>query len=291
VALRRRVLEQRQMNGYHRTKFLLTTAPGLQALCWLCIPDGAIRHEPRPAMIATPGHGIGAKDLLAMDMKGKPRREGRGYQKDYALQTVRLGYAVLVVEPLGFGERCPKDMVHLRTSGDNGCYEAAWKAIMLGITLPGVRINDLRRCLDYMQTVPHVDRDRIGLMGISGGGQLTMWASAVEPRFKVAIVSGYMTSFRQGLMRMRRCLCQAAPGLVQQFEMSDIATLIAPRPILFESGTQDPFCPIKATREAIHRVRRNYRVLGVQDRVESDIFRGDHQWSGRKLRSFLSKWL
>ena len=90
---------------------------------------------------------------------------------------------------------------------------------------------------------------------------------------------------------MHRCLCEATPGLVQELEMSDIATLITSRPILFESGTNDALCPVKATREAIDRVRRNYRILGVDGRIESDIFRGEHRWSGRKLRSFLTRWL
>jgi hypothetical protein len=158
------------MDGYTRTMFTLTTAPKLKALCWLCLPDGVHRNDPQPALVATPGHGFGAKDLLAMNIRRKRRREGEGYQKDLALQAVRLGYPVLVVEPLGFGERREKEMLHLPTAGNNGCHQAALMATLLGTTLPGIRIHELRRCIDYLQTVPEVDGDRIGMMGISGGG-------------------------------------------------------------------------------------------------------------------------
>tara|TARA_Y100000588_G_scaffold388061_1_gene487380 strand:+ start:9526 stop:10566 length:1041 start_codon:yes stop_codon:yes gene_type:complete len=291
IPLRRHILEKKQMGGYTRTMFTLTTARSLKALCWLCMPDDVSRRDPQPAMIATPGHGIGAKDLLAMNIRRRRRREGAGYQKDYALQVVRLGYPVLVVEPLGFGERREKEMLLLPTAGDNGCHEAAFMAFMLGTTLPCIRINDIRRCLDYLETVPEINGDRIGLMGISGGGQLTMWTCAIEPRLKAAVISGYMTTYRDGPMAMRRCMCNAAPGLVQHLDMSDIATLIAPRPILFESGTRDPLCPVDATRKAIRRVRLNYRCFGSSDHIESDIFTGEHVWSGKKVQSFLHKWL
>ncbi len=59
VALRRQVLESRRMDGYTRTRFTLTTAPKLKALCWLCLPDGVHRNDPQPALVATPGHGFG----------------------------------------------------------------------------------------------------------------------------------------------------------------------------------------------------------------------------------------
>ena len=182
VPLRRHVLERQQMDGYHRTTFTLTTAPHLKALCWLCIPDSVTAHTPRPAMIATPGHGIGAKDLLAMDMKGHLRPEGHGYQKDYALQVVRLDYPVLVVEPLGFGERRDRELLHEPTAR-SGCHAAATLAIFFGTTLASIRIHDLRRSLDFLCTVPQINPDRIGLMGISGGGQLSLWAAAIDPRF------------------------------------------------------------------------------------------------------------
>src|SRR5690606_22907343 len=102
---RPRVLADEQLDGYRRITFTQATAPSIRSLNWLLLPDGASDASPLPAMIATPGHGLGAKDLIAMNSKGGPRREGNGYQKDYALAAVRHGVAVLAVEPLGFGER------------------------------------------------------------------------------------------------------------------------------------------------------------------------------------------
>jgi len=73
--------------------------------------------------------------------------------------------------------------------------------------------------------------------------------------------------------------------------MSDLATMIAPRPLLVESGTEDTIFPIKASRAAVRATRTNYAVWNAADRVTHDVFEGTHQWSGKKMPAFLRKWL
>lgn len=285
------VLETKKLRGYTRTLLTLDTARHLKAVCWLCVPDGISASRGRhAAMIATPGHGIGAKDLVALDATGKARQEGVGYQKDYALQAVRLGYPTLVIEPMGFGERRDADHMSGKTS-ESPCQAASVVAMMLGTTLARIRINDLQRGVDYLETLPFIDPKRIGLMGISGGGQMTLWTSAIETRIRVAIVSGYLNTFRDSVMAMFHCICNFVPGLARELDMADLAALIAPRPILVESGSTDPIFPIAATRSAVRRVREIYSVFNAEDHVEADLFEGDHQWSGVKVEAFLKKWL
>lgn len=289
VPLRANILEEKKLDGYTRTTFTLDTAPSLRAICWYCVPHD-LRETPGPAMIATPGHGMGAKDLLAMTETGTPRPEGLNYQKDYALQVVRLGYPCLVVEPLGFGERRDTALMQDKTA-ESGCVAGTNLANMLGTTLAAIRINDLRRGLDWLTKRKEVDAGRIGLMGISGGGQMTLWTSALEPRIKVAIVSGYVNTFADSIMAMHHCPCNVVPGLAATLDMSDIAALVAPRPLLIESGTKDAIFPIKATRRAVRAIRNNYDAWDARKRVEHDVFEGEHQWSGRRVEKFLARYL
>ena len=87
------------------------------------------------------------------------------------------------------------------------------------------------------------------------------------------------------------CGAQTPHGLLEYGEVSDIGCLIAPRPLLIESGASDDGFPIDASREASAAVRRAYEVAGVADRFDVDEFDGGHQWSGRKAYDWLDRWL
>jgi hypothetical protein len=290
VKLKVKVLEEKQLDGYRRQKLTIATGPGMEALAWFCVPDGLSksRSEKRPVVIATPGHGIGAKDLVAMNALGQPRTEGLGYQKDYALQAVRLGYPALAIEPLGFGDRRDTQMLQGKSS-ESGCQAAFNVSLMLGYTLARIRANDIQKGIDFLEGVGFVDSGKVALMGISGGGQMTLWTTAIEPRIKAAVVSGYFNTFRDSVMAMHHCVCNFIPGVAQNLEMTDLGALIAPRPLLIEGGTTDPIFPIDATLKSVAKIKKIYKTFGAAGNVEEDIFEGDHQWSGKKVEAFLKK--
>ncbi|MCC6579384.1 MAG: acetylxylan esterase [Phycisphaeraceae bacterium] len=288
--LKVKVLEKARLDGYSRTTLTLDTAQGITAMAWYCVPDSRKGQPKGPAMIATPGHGVGALDLLAMTADGSPRPEGEGYQKDYALQAVRLGYPTLVVEPLGFGLRRDAAMM-AEKSQESGCHAASTIATMLGTTLMRIRINDIQRGLDWLIQQPEVDAKRVGMMGISGGGQLTLWTAALEPRIAAVICSGYFNRFRTSVMSIHHCICNFAPGVAKAFEMGELGAMVAPRPMLIQSGTKDCIFPIAASRSETRRLRGIYKVWDADDRVEHDVFVGEHQWSPRRVETFLARWL
>ena len=74
-------------------------------------------------------------------------------------------------------------------------------------------------------------------------------------------------------------------------EMSDIAALVAPRPMLVISGSKDEIFPIEATKRAYGDLENTYTVLGQSSNLESDFFEGVHEWSNRKTIPFLKQHL
>ena len=92
-------------------------------------------------------------------------------------------------------------------------------------------------------------------------------------------------------MSIPHCDCNYLPGIAQYAEMSDIAGLIAPKPLLVESGTRDPIFPIEASRAAYQELCHVYELLGASDRLRHDVFEGKHQFSGREAFSWLHSWL
>ena len=73
---------------------------------------------------------------------------------------------------------------------------------------------DLMRLVDILQSRAEVDGDRLGVAGLSMGGEWTMWGAACDPRLKAAVVSGWMCT-TEGVFAVPNCECWELPGLVQ----------------------------------------------------------------------------
>jgi hypothetical protein len=73
--------------------------------------------------------------------------------------------------------------------------------------------------------------------------------------------------------------------------MYDLAGLIAPRPLLVESGERDNIFPVAASVESFGRVREIYRVFGAADVVEQEVFPDEHAFWGRRGIPFLARHL
>jgi predicted DsbA family dithiol-disulfide isomerase len=79
------------------------------------------------------------------------------------------------------------------------------------------------------------------------------------------------------------------PGLHRFGEMHDLAGLIAPRPMLIESGSRDAIFPLDGVRAGVEQARAVYRVFGVQDMPRLDVFEGRHEISGALAYDFLTQ--
>ena len=153
------------------------------------------------------------------------------------------------------------------------------------------RVYDVMRAVDYLSEREEVDPKRIGCMGISGGGTITFFASALERRIKAAVVSGYFNTFKDSILSISHCMDNYVPGVLRYAEMYDIAGLIAPRPLFVESGTKDDIFPVEATRDSFGKAKRIYQAFGAQDRLGMEIFEGEHSFHGVGAFPFLKRWL
>ena len=155
----------------------------------------------------------------------------------------------------------------------------------------GRRVWDVARSIDLLQNLDYVDPERIGVMGISGGGTTALFLSALDDRVKATVVSGYLNTFRDSILSVKHCIDNYIPGILNYAEMYDIAALIAPRPLLIECGINDPIFPIHGVEKALERLKKAYELLGSLERLEIDRFEGGHEIHGVKAYTFLEKWL
>jgi fermentation-respiration switch protein FrsA (DUF1100 family) len=93
-------------------------------------------------------------------------------------------------------------------------------------------------------------------------------------------------------MPWNMCGSQVLPGMLGQMEHVDLGALIAPRPMLIESGTEDDLFPVATAAAGYDTLGRVYELLGADgDRLVHDVFEGGHQWHGVAAYPFLERWL
>jgi dienelactone hydrolase len=287
-ALRAQTLEVRDFPAYRREKFVFESRPGLFVLGYLLTPRGSA--APHATMICVPGHGRGVDDIVGIDAQGHDRTDKAGYQHDFAIQVVEHGMAAVAIEPLAFG--CRRDPITVKKGeGESACQPAAGAALLLGQTMIGWRVYDVMRTIDWIETRQELDAKRVGCMGISGGGTCTTFATAMEPRIRVAMVSGYLNTFRDSIMSLSHCIDNYVPGILEWAEAYDVASLIAPRPLFIESGIKDPIFPIEASKASFARVKKVYEVLDAAPVLQQELFNDIHTFYGVQGLPFLAKHL
>jgi dienelactone hydrolase len=286
--LRPVTLETRTFAGYRREKIVFDSRPGVSVLAYVLRPDNA--RTPTPTMICVPGHGRGVDDIVGIDEQGRDRTDKSGYQHDFAIQAAEAGLAAVAIEPMAFG--CRRDAITARKGlSTNACQPTAGGALLVGQTMIGWRVWDVMRTIDYIASRSDLDGSRVGCMGISGGGTVTLFSTALEPRIRVALVSGYLNTFRDSIGSLSHCMDNYVPGILNWAEMHDVAGLIAPRPLFVESGEKDNIFPIHASLESFAKVREIYGVFGAADQAEQEVFPDEHSFWGRRGIPFVARHL
>src|SRR5262249_36871884 len=112
------------------------------------------------------------------------------------INLAKRGYVVLTYDPVGQGERSQFwDADGKKSRFNLVCGEHAVLGnplYLLGTNLARYRIWDGIRALDYLAALPEVDAERLGCVGNSGGGTLTAYISALDPRVKAAAIGCYI---------------------------------------------------------------------------------------------------
>ncbi|MEA2736216.1 MAG: hypothetical protein QOE14_2667 [Humisphaera sp.] len=290
VAAKPREIEAVDRGSYVRHKIIIRTSDKSELPLYLLVPKNLKSRT--PVVLALHGHGYGVKDIVGLWEDGTERKTADGYHRDFACELAERGFIVAAPEISCFGERQMGNLAEFRAVGLNGtCYNVATYAMMLGKSAAGLRVMDAMRVVDYLTSRKDVDAENIGVMGISGGGMHAFFSAAVDPRIKAAVISGYFCDWRHSILSIFHCTCNFLPGLLNLGELSDLAGLIAPRPLLVEHGYRDDIFPIEHVKRTVNTAKRAWKVFGADRDFATDYFEGRHRINGPAAYEFLSNHL
>jgi dienelactone hydrolase len=257
---------------------------GVHAYGILLVPKG-IKPGERRAVVFTQ-HGLGGVPEHALGVIPDDAAD-RVYSR-FGSELARRGYIVFA------------PMISTQTSV--GRDELTRRAHLLALTPLGFEVRKFSRVLDYLETLPFVDADRFAFYGLSYGGYTALWTGPAEPRFKVVITSGHFNDWSAkttdvtlgtSFLFYRNNFDMFNWDLLNTFNHSEIAMLIAPRAFMIEVGDRDGVvvAPRRLADAEMDRVLRLYKAIGIGDRAAIARFDGPHKVHGVETFEFLDRWL
>jgi dienelactone hydrolase len=270
----------------HRREELLLTAEGHPPLpVYLLLPLEK-SDKPRPGVLALHGHGkYGYDPVAGCDDKPGVADAITSANYDYGRQLVRKGYVVAVPCLTPFGRR----LGDTDYGKQDPCAITFIRMQLLGKVLIAENLRDALWAIELLARHKEVDAKRIGCVGLSYGGRMAMLTTALEPRIKVTVVSGALNVMQERVQARYSCGAQVIPGLLEYGDVPEIASLIAPRPCVWEVGNKDGLINPKWADKAQERMKRAYKALDAEDRLIVDRFDGGHRWNGTAAYPLLEK--
>lgn len=314
VPFRPELLERVERPDHMRERIVFSTTPHFRVPAYVLIPKNLRGRA--PAIVDLHSHGgmflFGKEKIIDLGdnhpaMVDYQRRNYDG--RPTATELVRRGYVVISIDTFMFGERrllldadLPRGWDRSRYSLDTvralnqqcrGKEPTLVKSLAwAGLTWPGVVCWDDMRTVDYLQTRPEVDPQRIGCLGISMGGYRACYLAGLDERISAACITGFMSTLRPMLQRHvdTHSFVHFVPGQARYLDLPDVATLHAPKPLLVQQCAQDGLFPPAGMRESLDKIQAAYAKAGAANRFTGRFYDVPHQFT-RPMQDDAFAWL
>ena len=275
--LNARVMKVVERDAYRIENVLFESRPGFLVSANLYLPKG--RGFPRPGVVASCGHSANGKAIEA-------------YQS-FCQGLARLGYVVLIFDPIGQGERMQyvdANWKPVRGVGTREHNYAGIQQVLVDERFCMWRAWDGIRALDYLVSREEVDVRHLGITGNSGGGTMTTWLCGLDQRWTMAAPSCFVTEIRRNMENeLGADIEQCPPGtLALGLDHEDFLAAFAPKPVIILAKEKDYF-DVRGNEAAYLRLKRLYALLGAEDDIAYFAGPGYHGYS-QDNREAMYRW-
>lgn len=279
-----KVFDERAGDGFTVSKVYFESLPGYFATGNLYRPSKGT--PPYPAVITPHGHwGY-----------GRLQNSEQGSIPGRCIDFARMGFVVFSIDMVGYNDsfQLPHDPFKSRAQLKADVpqpYEPRTMradfdfpdAELYGFNLGGVQAWNAIRGVDFLESLPYVDKNRIGATGASGGASQTIFLMIADDRIKVAAPVNII-----GVEKHPGCKCENMPGLWIDTSTIELAAAFAPRPLLLMSATEDPWTHSTPTRE-YPMLRKYYDLFGAGDMIKNVHITAGHNYNA-DTRAAVYEW-
>ena len=279
---------------------------------YLLVPDQASKREKRPAVVMLHDHGarfdIGKEKLVKpmasiLDggtedhiMRSSQQWIDKNFDGVYLADSLAsLGYVVLAADALYWGERSSddaqlwselsygshettrslKDSIKVLKNkvydGQKALYDVLYSE---GIIWAEKMLRDDIASVALLKSLPFVDKERIGAFGFSMGAHRCWMLAAFCKDVKCGVALSWMTTLDREERMKASDYSMAIMPMREQMDFGDIGKYLAPKPMLFLSGTTDHLFPKEKVEVAFKKLQKHYGDR--PDKLETLFFEGGH---------------
>jgi dienelactone hydrolase len=235
--------------------------PGLYVTANLYVPKNLTKKV--PAILYVCGHGQVKTNGVSFGNKTAYQHHGEWF--------ARNGYVCLTIDTIQLGEL---EGIH------HGTYrEGMWWWNSRGYTPAGVEAWNSIRGLDYLQSRPEVDGEKLGVTGRSGGGGYSWWTAALDDRIKAAVPVAGITDLQNHVVDgciEGHCDCMFMMN-TYRWDYAKVAALVAPRPLLIANTDKDRIFPLDGVVRLHKDVANIYKLYGATNNLGLLITEGPHK--------------
>lgn len=254
--------KKQTLDGYSVEAVIFESVPGFYVTGNLYRPTAPASAKSLAAIVCPHGHWDKAEDY------GRFRADMQYRCASFA----RMGAVVFSIDMIGYGES--QQVPHEYSKG------------------VALQTWNIRRSIDFLQSLPEVDPDRVAVTGASGGGTQTFLAAALDERVKVAIPVVQVSAHFFG-----GCMCESGMPIHRTgdkvFSNAEIAAVAAPRPMLVISDGAD--WTRNTPNVEFPFIQHVYKLYGQADKTQNAHFANEGHDYGRNKRvaayNFLAKHL
>jgi len=248
-----------ERGDYSIEKVYFESTPGFLVTGNLFRPLG--KKGPFPGILSPHGHWSYGR-LENSELGSIPAR---------CITFARQGYVVFSYDMVGYNDS--QQVNHRLMDTRLGLW---------GIGSLGLHLWNSIRSLDFLESLPDVDKERLACTGASGGGTQTFLLTAVDDRVKVSAPVNMISHYMQG-----GDVCENAPNLRLDTNNMEIGALMAPRPMFLVSAAGD--WTRDTARIEFPAIQSIYRLFDAPSKVQTQQIFAEHNYN-RQSREAVYSW-
>ena len=288
TAFNPRIIASEDRGSHMAHKLIISISADNDIPAYLLIPKG---QGPFPAVVALHDHG--AHFSIGKEKVVRPFEVNEAVAQDAAEWTAKYyggryigdhlasqGYVVFAIDALFWGERGRKEGVEYLSQ-----QRLSANLLHLGMTWNGVITWDDIRSAEFIASLPEVDPSRIGAVGLSMGGHRTWMLAATSDHIAAGAAicwmgtSDVLTRPGNNQTSGHSAYSMLIPNLRNYLDYPDVASIAAPKPMLFYNGTKDGLFPIEGVENAYAKMQGVWDSQGHGDKLETKLWPVPHEFN------------